>query len=277
MVWRMWGIWRPFLLILVLSVIFPVTVFAAREGVTTDTLRLRADMWGPIVDVFGPETPVEIYARSWAPDGTMWYYVGDSDGKTGWMFGDFVKTEPIYAHKVGLQVGHWRREEASYPFNASPGSSGGGLGEAEMNLITAKSVARHLSVRGVRVDLLPTVIPKGYKADAVVAIHADGGPSSRRGFFVDRPAQSRVAGLEAQLSNAIVKEYRSASDIPYVYRGTPNSQYYYGYYDVESSTPMVLIETGFLSNDADRRILIDRTEDTGAAITNGIMEFLNSH
>lgn len=275
----MWRVWWPILLVVVLLSVFPLSAYAAREGltgVTTDALRLRADMWGPVLDVVHPETPVDIYARSWATDGTMWYYVGDSAGRTGWMFSDFVRTEPVYAHKVGLQVGHWRREEAAYPFNTASGASGGGFTEAEVNLITAKSAARHLSSRGVRVDLLPTVIPKGYQADAVVAIHADGGPSDRRGFFVDRPARSIVANLEARLSNAIVKEYAAAVNIPYIFRGTPNSRYYYGYYSVQPSTPMVLIETGFLSNAEDRAILTNRSDDTGAAIAEGIMNFLNS-
>jgi N-acetylmuramoyl-L-alanine amidase len=233
-------------------------------------------MWGPVLDVVDPDTPVQIYARSWAKDGTMWYYVGDDSGRAGWVFSTFVQTEPLYTHTVGLQVGHWRREEASYPFSAASGSSGGGYTEAEVNLITAESVARHLSARGVQVDLLPTVIPKGYKADAVVAIHADGGPSSRRGFFVDQPARSVVSTLETQLSKSIVNEYSAAVAIPYVYRGTPNSQYYYGYYDVAASTPMVLIETGFLSNAEDRAILTEQSESTGAAIAEGITKFLNS-
>lgn len=247
----------------------------AREGITTDRLLLRSSIWGPTMGTFEPGTSIDVYARSWARDGGMWYYVGASDGMSGWMLGNYVYSEPDYQFTIGLQVGHWRREEAPYPFSNSPGASGGGLTEAEMNMITAQSAARHLSARGVRVDILPTVIPKGYKADAVVAIHADGGPESRRGFFVDRPGQSAVADLEARLSQSIVGEYSAAVDIPYVYRSTRNSRYYYGYYDVARSTPMVLIETGFLSNPIDRTILVNQSDNTGAAIAQGVVEFLN--
>lgn len=179
------------------------------------------------------------------------------------------------ARRVGLQVGHWRNWEAGYPLSANSGASGGGKTEAEVNLAIAQETAKLLRQMGYAVDILPTVIPKGYTADAVVAIHADGSSNpSRRGFFTDRPATSQAAAAEAVLARLIDEEYAAATGLTYVYRGTVNSRYYYGYSRVAPKTPMVLIETGFLSSPADREVIVGRPDLCARGIANGIDRFL---
>ena len=177
--------------------------------------------------------------------------------------------------KIGLQAGHWRAHEAPWPINTHTGSSGRGKTEAEVNLPIAEAAAQVLREAGHAVDVLPAVIPKGYRADLVVAIHADGGPSSRRGFFVDSSARQATAGAEAKLSRSLVEAYKVVG-IPYVFRGTSASRYYYGYYSVDARTPMVLIETGFLTNPVDQTILIDRPDVVGGAIARGILDYLST-
>lgn len=175
--------------------------------------------------------------------------------------------------KIGLQAGHWRAAEAPYPLNVQTGSSGRGKSEAEVNLPIAEAAARALRAAGHAVDVLPTVIPRGYQADLVVAIHADGGPSSRRGFFVDTSFRQATSAAEAKLAKAIADAY-SPIGIPYVFRGTRDSRYYYGYYSVAATTPMVLLEAGFLSNPTDQTVLVDRPDQAGEAIARGILDYL---
>jgi N-acetylmuramoyl-L-alanine amidase len=179
--------------------------------------------------------------------------------------------------KVGLQVGHWRREEAPAPFNRHTGSSGRGLTEAEVNLRIAELTAELLRRVGHEVELLPTWFPAGYRADVVVAIHADGAASpAARGFFADRPARSRVAEAEARLVAVLNKEYAAATGIPHVYRGNANTRYYYGYDRVHPETPMVLIECGFLTSPVDQRVLVDRPDLAAQGLAGGIAAFLES-
>ncbi|MBI3979546.1 MAG: N-acetylmuramoyl-L-alanine amidase [Chloroflexi bacterium] len=176
--------------------------------------------------------------------------------------------------KVGLQVGHWKHQEAGPPFNKQPGSSGGGKTESEVNLAIAKLTAELLREIGYAVDLLPTGFAGGYRADVVVSIHADGGPSDRRGFFADRPASSSMAQREERLVSLLNAEYGRAAGIPFHHRGTANTRYYYGYYRVTKDTPMALIETGFLTNATDRQILIGDPLRAARGIAAAIDRFL---
>ncbi|MBI4322104.1 MAG: N-acetylmuramoyl-L-alanine amidase [Chloroflexi bacterium] len=255
-------------------VAFPGVTFAAEGTVAVDGLRLRDDIWGTVAEHLDQDSNIAIFGRTWDQSGNSWYYVGTPSGNSGWVYGAYVKTRPTTGPVVGLQVGHWRNEEAGYPLSASPGATGGGMSEAQVNLAIAKATARLLSGDGVWVDIIPTVIPKGYRANALLAIHADGGPADRRGFFVDRPVRSSVEKQEARLAEILVQEYRAQVDIPHVYRGTPNSRYYYGYYQVHPSTPAALIETGFLTNGIDRGIIIGQHERVAEALTIGLKRFL---
>jgi hypothetical protein len=177
--------------------------------------------------------------------------------------------------RIGLQVGHWQAAQSPAPFNTQLGASGGGKSESEVNLAIAEAAAAKLRAAGQVVDLLPTVIPAGYQADLVVAVHADGGASSARGFFVDHSTRSATGAAEANLAAALTGAYES-SGIPNVDRSTVNSRRYYGYLSVSPTTPMVLIETGFLTSALDRQVLVDQPALAGEAIANGILSYLDA-
>lgn len=177
--------------------------------------------------------------------------------------------------KIGLQAGHWRAAEARLPFNASGGSSGGGKTEAEVNLANAEAAAKVLREAGCTVEILPTEIPRGYQADLVVAIHANGGPSSLRGFFVDHSPRRAIVGTDRLLAEAIARAYASVG-IPHVNGSTRNSRYYYGFRTVDREVPMVLIETGLLTNAWDQQILIGNPSLVGGSIAQGILDFLST-
>jgi hypothetical protein len=222
-------------------------------GVAVDRVVWRADASGPV---------------------TAWVHgLGAAGGTSFELVASAVDGGP--ARRVGLQVGHWRNWEASAPLNRNSGSSGGGMTEAEVNLAIARLTAESLRAMGYVVDILPTVIPRGYKADAVVAIHADGASSgSRRGFFTDKPARAPVGSPEDALRKAIDQEYAAATGLSYVYRSTVNTRYYYGYSAVAAKSPMVIIETGFLTSPADREVIVKRPELSARGIANGVDRFL---
>jgi hypothetical protein len=231
-------------------------VARAETGVVTDGgVRLRAGPWGTVVGAVGDGARVQVNARISDAWDARWYYVTTGSGGLGWVHADFVTLTSAPRARVGLQVGHWRYLEADYPLNRDSGSILDGATEIETNLGIALALSRRLSARGIAVDLLPTVIPSGYRADAVVAIHSDAGPSHVRGFFVDRPRRSPVVQREAALANGLKQGMIRLTGIPYVLRSTEDSRDYYGFRAVDAMTPIVLIETGCLTNAADRAII----------------------
>ena len=179
----------------------------------------------------------------------------------------------LAGRRIGIQAGHYRTEELPLPFKTQTGATGRGLREAQVTLPIAQETAKVLSAAGAQVDVLPAGIPKGYRADLVVAVHTDGGPADRRGYFVDYSARSATTVAEQIIARHITEAYRDIG-IPNVFRGTQNSRYYYGYSSVDLSTPMVLIETGFLTNAQDQNAIIDRAADVGARIANGVLAYL---
>jgi hypothetical protein len=245
------------LLVLGFAALGPVPVARAETGVVTDNgVRMRAEPWGQAVGAISDGAKVQINARARDAQGDPWYYVTTGSGGLGWVYGDFITVTSSARARVGLQVGHWRYREAGYPLNLDSGSVLSGATEIQTNLGITLALSRRLSARGIAVDILPTVIPEGYKADAVVAIHSDAGPSYVRGFFVDQPRRSPVAERETVLANGLVRSMSRLTDIPYVLRRTDDSRNYYGFRAVDAMTPMVLIETGCLTNAADRQIIV---------------------
>src|SRR5205823_8180225 len=89
---------------------------------------------------------------------------------------------------VGLQAGHWLTDDVPDELhNLGPGAEAGGWDEWEVNLLIAQAAAKALESDGVQVELLPTTIPIRYRANAFVAIHADGDlDPSLEGFKVAR-------------------------------------------------------------------------------------------
>jgi len=254
----------------------PAGVARAESGtVTAHGLRLRSGIWGPVIAILPAGTSVRINARTRDQAGSPWYYVTTAGGSLGWLYAGYVAPRPDARARVGIQVGHWRCQEAGYPLNLHPGTELPGLSEVRTNLKIALALSRRLSARGVAVDLLPAAIPPGYRADAVVCIHADAGPSHVRGFFVDRPSRSPVARAEAALAHALVVSYAHATGIPYVNRSTPNSRRYYGFRAVDPMTPIVLVETGCLTNPQDRAVIDDRPDLVADALAAGIDSFLS--
>lgn len=243
--------------------------------VMADGLRLRSDMWGQVLGSLPAGAWVRINARATDPDGDAWYYVTTARGSLGWVYAGYVTSARDARARVGIQVGHWRYQDADYPLNLDAGAVASGLTESEVNLAIALVLSRRLSARGYTVDLLPTRVPIGYRADAVVAIHADSGPSHVRGFFVDRPPRSPVAAAEAALARYLIASHSRWTGIPYVPRSTVDSRLYYAFRDVHPMTPIVLIETGCLTNAADRAIIAGRPDLVADGLTEGIDAFLS--
>ena len=172
----------------------------------------------------------------------------------------------------------------------------GGYAEAEYNLDVGLRVRRILKKAGAKVVMtrktndgvgpcitVRAAIGNRAGADAAVSIHADGGPSSGRGFHVIYPAS--LPGLTAAIA---ASSRRLAVDLRAAYEagtGMPRADYIasdgldrrsdLGGLNL-SKVPKVFIETGNMNNATDASKLTDPAfrERAAKAIAAGIERFL---
>lgn len=188
--------------------------------------------------------------------------------------------------RIGLQVGHWKTQEVPPELSAlhdSTGARGGGKMEWQVNYAIATRVATELRKFGFLVDILPTTIPEGYRADVFVAIHADNDPkrSGKSGFKISGSWRD-MSGKAEMLTKIMQQEYKKATGMhidPYI---TNNMRGYYAFswwnfkHAIHPMTPAVIVETGFLDNPEDRKIILSHPDISSIGITNGIIRFLYS-
>ncbi|WP_299644831.1 N-acetylmuramoyl-L-alanine amidase [uncultured Chloroflexus sp.] len=185
--------------------------------------------------------------------------------------------------RVGIQIGHLRSHELpdeQAHLRTSTGARWNGITEAQVNEAIAVRVRDILVVAGVEVDLLPATIPPAYDADAFVAIHADGSAEGARGWKIATPW--RASAASRALLAAVAATYGVVTGLPEDRNGiTVNMRGYYAFnyrrhtHAIARTTPAIIIETGFLTNAADREIIVARPEVAARGIAEGILQYLN--
>lgn len=187
--------------------------------------------------------------------------------------------------RVGLQVGHWNSRELPDELKAirgNTGTAGGGYTEVQVNLDIAQRTAGFLRGYGVAVDILPATIPVSYRADAFVAIHADGSTNrNSTGFKASTHWLEWEAGVA--LVNALRAEYGTASGLPWDggritsamrgYYAFPSGRYAHA---ISNNTPGVILELGYLTTARDRGLMTQQTDRLARGVADGIMRFLRS-
>lgn len=192
---------------------------------------------------------------------------------------------PSGPRRVGIQAGHWRTSEAPpelWQLLSQTGASAGGATETQTNLEIAEKVAAILRGRGIVADVLPTIIPPGYLADAFVALHSDGDESGVKSGFKLAHATRRTPHEDA-LQRELTEEYGAATGLDYDAAGVSRNMT--GYYALSWSriryatspfTPSVVLEMGFLTNRHDRDLIVNQQDLLAHAIATGILTFLEA-
>jgi N-acetylmuramoyl-L-alanine amidase len=194
------------------------------------------------------------------------------------------KNVPSGPRRVAIQAGHWKSDEAPAELRRlipQTGAAWEGASELEINLDIAKRVGIILNSKGIAVDILPTTIPVGYVADAFVALHADSdGVGENSGFKMAHGA--RRGPYEDALLNDIKAAFGAATGLDYDARHvTRNMTGYFAFswsrfqHAVAAHTPAVILEMGYVSNDDDRALMLDKADVLAAAIADGVLKFLN--
>jgi N-acetylmuramoyl-L-alanine amidase len=188
---------------------------------------------------------------------------------------------------VGLQVGHWRIEEHPAEQARLRAFSGayccGAIDEWVVNMDIAERVRTRLEDAGMRVELLPSTVPPGYRADVFVSIHADGDRTEhmlrRRGYKVAAPFIASPAAQD--LAASVETSYVAATGLPPDPRGiTYSMRAYYAFaayryeHAISLDTPAVLIECAFMTHPDDRVLLFDQPDRIADGIADGILQYL---
>jgi hypothetical protein len=190
---------------------------------------------------------------------------------------------PPGPRRIGLQAGHWLTSEVPeelHRLEHSTGTSGGGVMEWEVNLDVARRAAALLRAQGYQVDVLPTTLPPGYLADVFLALHADGSNDpATRGYKAAHG--SRRGPYEDQLVQTVMEEYGRATGLPTDPSISRNMRGYYAFswsrqqYSVAPHTPAAILEMGFMTNAADRSLLVGRPDVVASAVARGVLRFLD--
>lgn len=187
--------------------------------------------------------------------------------------------------KVALQAGHWKAAEAPEEFpnlRANTGTSGGGRAEWQVNLTIAEETKKILEklYPQIVVEILPATIPPDYYADVFVAIHADGNLNTGvRGYKVAAPRRD-LTGKAQEFSKILEQEYGQATNLLLDPNITRNMTGYYAFnwrryeHSLHPKTVGVILETGFLTNAGDRRVIVNSPQKSAQGIVQAVARFL---
>ena len=156
------------------------------------------------------------------------------------------------------------------------GARGNGLIEAEVALNISNRVARYLQAIGYTVNVfqsnwLESIVDVAnyWDADLFVSIHCNAAPDELAGqirgtetFYHDYSAEGRI------LATAIQR--RIVHEIPTVDRGIKVGELFVTKY---TDAPAVLVETAFIDNTDDAKLLVEYEDNFARAIACGITDY----
>jgi len=190
-------------------------------------------------------------------------------------------TPPDGPVRIALQAGHWRANEAPRELSGLKGNGTAfrGTAEWETNLDIARRAATQLRRLGYEVDVLPAVIPPGYRAHLFIAIHADGSNDpNASGFRVAAPRRDPT-GRASEIVRLLEQSYGEATGIKHLSTVTRRMQNYYAFnyrryeHSLDPRTISAILETGFLTSSKDRRIIMNDPERAARGIVQAIAAF----
>ena len=183
--------------------------------------------------------------------------------------------------RIGLQVGHWRADEAPRELSRlrGNGANWNGIAEWEVNLEIVRHTSAMLEDLGYVVDILPAVVPPGYRAHLFIAVHADGSNDpGAKGYRVAAPSRD-ATGRARAFVDLLKRTYGPATGIRRLPDSTRRMRNYYAFnfrryeHALHPMTIAAIIETGFLTNAGDRELIIGQPDRVARGIVDAITEF----
>jgi N-acetylmuramoyl-L-alanine amidase len=174
--------------------------------------------------------------------------------------------------RIGLVAGHWGNDSGAVCPN--------GMTEAEINLKIASLALQKLQALGYQVDFFEEFDQriKNYSGAALISIHADSCDyinDSATGFKVS-PVISKTTDKNTEnLATCMINQYQKTTGM-YEYRfgATNDMSFYHSFDEIKSTTPAIVLETGFLN--LDYQTLVTRSDLIASGIVNGLICFVES-
>jgi N-acetylmuramoyl-L-alanine amidase len=183
--------------------------------------------------------------------------------------------------RIALQAGHWRADEAPPELSGlrDNGTRGGGKAEWEVNLEIARRAAAMLEPMGYQVDVLPAVVPPGYRAHLFISIHADGSADpNASGYRVASPRRDATGRAEG-VADLLERSYGEATGLRRLPDVTRRMQNYYAFnfrryeHALHPMTIAVILETGFLTSPSDRGVIVSDPDRAARGIVAAVTGF----
>ena len=178
--------------------------------------------------------------------------------------------------KLGLVAGH------NGPQNDPGANCPDGLTEAAVNLDIATRVKAGMEANGFQVDLLDEFDQRlnGYQALAVISIHNDtcafidaDPPAS--GFKVAGAVNGGAPERSKRLVACLIDRYPKQTALRYDFgRITLDMTQYHTYSEVDASTPVAIIETGYLN--LDRKLLTEEPHRAAQGVIDGLLCYIQN-
>lgn len=183
--------------------------------------------------------------------------------------------------RIALQAGHWRAHEAPRELSGlkDNGTRWNDVAEWEANLGIARRAATMLEEMGYAVDILPAVVPPGYRAHLFISIHADGSGDPRAsGYRVAAPRRD-ATGRADVVASLLQTSYGEATGIRHLTSATRRMRNYYAFnfrryeHALHPMTIAVILETGFLTSHTDRSVILDDPDRAARGIVEAVRAF----
>ncbi len=179
-----------------------------------------------------------------------------------------VQTTPL----IGIVSGH--------KGNDSGAVCPDGLTEASVNYDIAVRVKAGLEANGFQVDVLDEFDQRleGYKALAVLSIHNDSCDyvnEQATGYKVAGALDTGARDKSVRLAACVTDRYARATQKPF-HTGsvTLDMTQYHSFYEVADTTPVAIIETGFLN--LDRKLLTEEPHKAAQGVIDGLLCYARS-
>ena len=173
--------------------------------------------------------------------------------------------------RIGIVAGHWKNDSGAVCPN--------GLEEVDVNLTIASLVQQKLAKQGYQVDLLEEFDSRlsQYQAMALISIHSDSCDfisTDATGFKVAAALESAFPEKTDRLSGCLIDRYSATTKLTYRAGNTNDMTYYHAFSEINTETPAVIIEVGFLN--LDQQILTQQPDLIADGIVNGLLCYIRN-
>ena len=185
--------------------------------------------------------------------------------------------------RIAIQIGHLDVSNHPDELESLRYNTGGGSGdrsELEVNESVAYILRDMLESEGFLVDILPATVPRKYRANLFISLHADSSPDPDRRGYKSAYYKYLRNNQDPILKTHIDKSYFYFSGLPDDDANVSGSMLeYYAFnhqrfkHALAKRTPAILVEMGYISSEADWEFLKDPV-NPAYALKMGILAYL---